>query len=626
MSQVFVDILKKYWRYESFREAQAEAIESVCSGRDTLVLLPTGGGKSLLYQVPALYLDGITVVITPLISLMKDQVDSLRKRGILARSIHSGMTPRQIDITLDNCVYGNTKLLYISPERISSEIFRVRAAKMNISLIAVDEAHCIAQWGHDFRPQYLNISTLREIAPEATMLALTASATPEVKQEIIENLRLDNPKIFQLSPSRKNISYIVRPTEDKDEQLLRIINNVKGSGIVYSRSRQECEKLSQMLKESGITADFYHGGLGYHSRSVKQDRWRNNKVRVMVATNAFGMGIDKADVRFVVHYQMCGSLESYYQEAGRAGRDGLRSYAVLLVGTDDRGRAGKRLMLEYPPVEIVKSIYTDLCNHLQIAIGDGALYPNVFSINDFSIRFGRFPLTVASAIKILQYNNYMTLTDDIELRSRVKIMVDREALYRMRVEFKQVDSLLTAMLRKYSGIFNSYVKIDEKELSTLTGYTPERVVELLNILRHMQIINYKPRAMVPLLILLQPRLSEEDLFISPETYLRRKSEAISRLEAMDHYAQSTDKCRSVLIQEYFGESEPIACGLCDVCRESKPTLESSILKAISEKPLDVKDIVRSIANDPDSILSTLEKLLEKGEIVALKDGKIAKKG
>ncbi|MFI3266268.1 MAG: ATP-dependent DNA helicase RecQ [Rikenellaceae bacterium] len=626
MQDKFLEILKRYWKYDSFRENQLEAITSVCSAKDTLVLLPTGGGKSLLYQIPALYLEGICIVITPLISLMKDQVDALRKKGILARAIHSGMTPRQIDMTLDNCVYGNTKLLYISPERIASEMFRVRFSKMKVSLIAVDEAHCIAQWGHDFRPQYLNIATLRSLKPEAVMLALTASATPEVKQEIIDNLKLDEPHVFQQSPKRNNIHYIVRKVEDKNEHLLRVINNVDGCGIVYARTRQECEQLCAMLEENGISAEFYHGGLPYQTRTIKQERWIRNQKRVMVATNAFGMGIDKADVRFVVHYDLCDSIEAYYQEAGRAGRDGKLSYAVLLVGPDDNIRAGKRLNLEFPTIESVKDMYQDINNFLQIGIGEGAMYPNIFSVNDFAIRFKKFPLNVNSAIKILQYNNYLTLTDEVERRSRVNIKVSRESLYRTRVQVQQVEAILTVLLRKYSGIFTSYVSIDENEIATLTGYTPERVVELLKILQNMQVLHYKKRDMVPMLILFQPRVPQQDLYISPESYLLRKNAAIARLESMSNYGFSMDKCRSVIIQEYFGESNPSPCLTCDVCRSTKPKLETQILKLLEVQPLDVKEIVRSIPKDADVVIEQIEKLLDKGEIVGHKDGKLSKKG
>lgn len=626
MEQKFLEILRRYWKYDSFRANQEQAIASVCSSRDTLVLLPTGGGKSLLYQIPALYLEGICIVVTPLISLMKDQVDTLRGKGILARAIHSGMTPRQIDYTLDNCVYGNTKLLYISPERIASEMFRVRFAKMKVSLIAVDEAHCIAQWGHDFRPQYLNISALREIHPKVPMLALTASATPSVKQEIIDSLKLSEPEVIQQSPERKNLCYIVRPSEDKNEQLLRIINNVEGCGIVYARTRMDCEVLSALLVDSGISAEFYHGGLPYHSRSIRQERWIRGQARVMVATNAFGMGIDKADVRFVIHYDICDSIEAYYQEAGRAGRDGKRSYAVLLVGTDDRRRADKRLKLEFPTIEAVKKVYYDICNHLQIGINEGAMRPNVFSIGEFAIRFKYFAMTVNNAIKILQYNNYMTLTDEVERRSRVKITVSREALYRTRVEVRPVEALLTTLLRKYSGIFTSYVSIDENELATLTGYTPERVVELLKILQHMQVLHYRKREMVPLLILLQPRLPQEDLYISPESYKRRKEAAIERLDNMSDYALSMDRCRSTIIQKYFGETKLSKCGICDVCRDSKPNIEEQVLDLLEDQDLEIKEIVRKIAKDAQAVVGAIEKLLDRGEIVSLKDGKMHKKG
>ncbi|MBQ2419281.1 MAG: ATP-dependent DNA helicase RecQ, partial [Alistipes sp.] len=430
MRDKLLAILKQYWGYESFRESQYEIISSVLSGRDTLALMPTGGGKSITYQLPTLMSDGLCVVITPLIALMKDQVDKLQRQGISAVAIHSGLSRRKIDIALDNCVYGDVKFLYIAPERLNSDIFRLRARRMNISLIAVDEAHCISQWGYDFRPSYLHIKTLREFQPEAPVLALTASATEQVTDDIMENLCFAEKNIIRSSFARPNLSYVVRKVEDKEEQLLRVISGVAGSGIVYVRKRETAETLCQFLQEQGVSASFYHAGLPNEERSIRQDEWVSGRVRVMVATNAFGMGIDKADVRFVVHYTMSDSMESYYQEAGRAGRDGKRSYAMLMVAPNDYKILSRRVDGNFPPIEQIKSIYEKICAYLMIAIGDGAARSYVFNIQDFCYREKLFVQTVVSALDLLERNEYMSYVDVADNPARVIFKVSRDDLYK----------------------------------------------------------------------------------------------------------------------------------------------------------------------------------------------------
>ena len=473
------DTLKRYWGFTEFRPVQLEIIRSVLEGRDTLALMPTGGGKSLTYQVPTLAREGLCIVVTPLIALMKDQVDRLRARAVPAVAIHSGLSPRQIDIALDNCAYGDVKFLYVAPERLATEAFRLRVVRMNVQLIAVDEAHCISQWGYDFRPSYLRIAELREKLPGVPVLALTASATKTVADDIMRHLKFPEPHILRSSFARPNLSYSVRRTDDKNGQLLRLVRNVPGTGIVYVRTREGTEQIADLLRQEGTTAAAYHGGLGHAERSLRQEEWLSGKTRVMVATNAFGMGIDKADVRFVVHYAMCDSLESYYQEAGRAGRDSQRAYALLLVASDDSDRIARRFEQEFPPLEKIKEIYERICSYLQIGIGDGGEASFLFNIHDFCARERLYSGTVTSALKLLQQNGYMTLTDAQENPARVMFCVSRDELYKLRVQRDELDHFIRTLLRLYNGVFTEFRPIDEGELATWSGYTVQRVKELL---------------------------------------------------------------------------------------------------------------------------------------------------
>ena len=440
-------VLERYWGFASFRPVQEQIIRSVMAGRDTLALMPTGGGKSLTYQVPTLSREGLCIVVTPLIALMKDQVDRLRARRIPAVAIHSGFSPRQIDIALDNCVYGDVKFLYVAPERLTTEAFRLRVERMKVALLAVDEAHCISQWGYDFRPSYLRIAELRERLPGVPVLALTASATALVAEDIMRHLKFAEPHLLRSSFARPNLSYSVRRTEDKEGQLLRLVHNVPGSGIVYVRTREATERIAELLRGEGVTAAAYHGGLGHAERSLRQEEWLAGKVRVMAATNAFGMGIDKPDVRFVVHYSMCDSLESYYQEAGRAGRDGRRSYALLMVAPDDESRIVRRFEQEFPPLEKIKEIYEKVCSYLGIGIGDGAEASLLFNIHDFCAREHLYSGTVQSALKLLQQNGYMTLTDAQENPARILFCVSRDDLYKLRIRREELDHFIRTLLR-----------------------------------------------------------------------------------------------------------------------------------------------------------------------------------
>lgn len=569
-------LLRRYWGFHAFRPAQEQIIRSVLDGRDTLALMPTGGGKSLTYQIPGLALEGVCLVVTPLIALMKDQVDRLRKRGIRASAIHSGLSPRQIDIVLDNCVYGDVKFLYVAPERLATEIFRLRVARMKISLLAVDEAHCISQWGYDFRPSYLRIAELRERFPEVPVLALTASATARVADDIMYHLRFAEPHIIRSSFARPNLSYSIRHTDDKNGQLLRLVRNVAGSGIVYMRTREGTEQVADLLRSEGITAAAYHGGLGHAERSLRQEEWLAGKVRVMVATNAFGMGIDKADVRFVVHYALCDSLESYYQEAGRAGRDGQRAYALLLVASDDSDRIRRRFEQEFPPLEKVKDIYEAVCSYLQVGIGDGGGASFDFNVHDFCARAKLYSGTVLSALKLLQQNGYLTLTDTQDHPARVMFCVSRDDLYRLRLRRDELDPIIRTMLRLYNGIFSDFRPIDEGELATWSGYTVERVRELLKRLWQLRVIRYIPSSRSPILYLNEERLPRADLYIAPQTYQRRRELMYERFEGMLAYASNQTECRSVVLQRYFGEEQAEACGICDLCLARKRAAKAAM--------------------------------------------------
>ena len=624
MEQKLLDTLKKYWHYDSFRPMQHEAIESILSGRDTLVLMPTGGGKSIIYQLPTLASDGLCIVVTPLIALMKDQVDSLRKRGISAVAIHSGMTPRQIDIALDNCIYGDVKFLYVAPERLSSEMFRLRVDRMNVTLLAVDEAHCISQWGYDFRPSYLRIADLRRYMPETPVLALTASATPRVAKDIMERLNFAEANVLQASFLRPNLSYSVRHTEDKEGQLMRIINNVPGCGIVYVRMRKTAEQVAQFLTEQGCSASFYHGGLPNAERTMRQDEWVNGKTRIMVATNAFGMGIDKRDVRFVVHYTMSDSLESYYQEAGRAGRDGERSYAVILMSATDNDRIINTFEKEFPNIELIRSIYHDLCSYLGVAIGDGKEASFVFNIFDFCKRYKQPLATVMSAIKLLQLNGYMTLVEDCEHPARLMFMISRDELYNIKMQNEKEEDILRSILRLYTGIFSDFRPIDEMEIAAFSKHSHEEVHALLKHLWRSNIIRYIPTNHDPLIFLDEERLPSRDVYIAPETYSHRKSLMLERFNHLLHYANEEQECRSRIIEKYFCDKMSEPCGICDNClarkrREksaSAPSFDEQILALLSTEPMTIKELIAQIKGNEQNIIEAVRQLIAEGKISA----------
>ncbi len=626
------EVLHRHWGFSTFRPLQEEVIQCVLAQKDALVLMPTGGGKSLIYQVPTLAREGMTIVITPLIALMKDQVDRLRAKGIGAVAVHAGLSPRQIDIALDNCVYDRgMRFLYIAPERIGSETLNLRLEKMNVRLIAVDEAHCISQWGYDFRPAYRRIAELRERCPEASVLALTASATEVVANDIMENLRFDEKRIFRGDFSRPNLSYAVRETDDKRGQLLRLVRNVPGSGIVYVRTREATEEVAQMLRDEGITAAAYNGGLAHTERAIRQEEWMTGKARAMVATNAFGMGIDKPDVRFVVHYTMCDSLESYYQEAGRAGRDGQRSFALLMVASDDAERVRKRFLADFPPLEQVKDIYDKIGSYLQVPIGDGALSSFSFNIHEFCAREHYYHTLVRSAADLLEQNGYLHLTDEMENPARIIFCVSRDDLYRIRCEKEELDPFIRVILRLYNGVFTDFQRIDEMEIAKWSGYTVERVKELLKRLWQLRIIRYIPSNRSPLIFYPTERLPKSDLYIAPETYKLRRELASERFEQMRNYVEGQAECRSMVLEHYFGAENPHPCGVCDIClarrraqkqKGEEKGLKEMLLEALQRGPITLAEAATLMRVSPEVASHAIDELLAAEQIRLDAGGKI----
>ena len=621
--------LEKFWGYKEFRPGQEQIIHSIMSGCDTLALMPTGGGKSLTYQVPTLAQEGLCIIITPLIALMKDQVDRLKRLGIPAVAIHSGLSFKQIDIALDNCVYGDVKFLYVAPERLATEAFRLRVQRMNVSLLAVDEAHCISQWGYDFRPSYLRIAEIRKLIPDTPVLALTASATDLVAKDIMSHMGFEKPNIIRSSFARPNLSYAVRHTDDKNEQLLRIINNVQGSGIVYMRSREGCEQLCELLRNQGISTSYYHAGLPHAERAMRQEEWTSGRTRIMVATNAFGMGIDKADVRVVVHYTMSDSLESYYQEAGRAGRDGKRSYAVLLVASDDKSKITKRFEQEFPSLETIKSVYEKVCDFVQMAVGDGLYASMPLNLHEFCRREKIYIGTMMAVMDLLEQNGYMTLTEEMENPAKVMFCVSRDDLYKIRVDRIDLDHIIRTILRLYNGIFTEFRAIDERQIAAISGYTEEKVKELLKRMWQMRIIRYIPANSSPMLFFNEERLPTNDLYIAPETYHHRKELMQERFENMVSYSMQQTECRSVVIQHYFGDQEATPCGVCDICLEqrrrkksSQTSIADTIIHLLGKEPLTTREICREIKAEPELIASVIEQMQREGKISATISGKL----
>ncbi len=563
-------ILNDHWGYTEFRPLQREIIEAVCSGMDTVALLPTGGGKSLTYQIPALALEGVCIVISPLIALMRDQVDALKKRGINAAMIDSSLSSYHIERILDNCCYGDVKLLYVSPERLSTSMFRRRVSGMRVSLVAVDEAHCISQWGHDFRPSYLKIGELRKGLEGVPFMALTATATDRVLEDITKQLNLKGQKIFRASFERNNISFLVRYTQNKLDYIYKVVSSMSEScGIVYCRTRKDTKDVADFLCSRGVSADFYHAGLGYKLRTLKQNAWSSGECRVMVATNAFGMGIDKSDVRYVVHHTLPESLEAYYQEAGRAGRDGEPSFAVLLYDSNDGRYARTRVESSYPSLKVVREVYDALHNYLNIGYEQGQETIAEYSLESLAMDARIFSFTLLSALKLLELNSYLTLIEESERPARVLFRVDRDKLYDLKTQDQKSENLLQTILRNYTGVFTDFTSIDIAFLAKIEGCTLKDVHEMLKDLSREKVLRYIPQRSTPLVNLHYDRVPSSDIYIAPSTYLQRKGWDQVRLLSCIDYAQSSQRCRMVVMCEYFNQRDVPPCGQCDVCRERR---------------------------------------------------------
>ena len=623
MEDAYLSVLKKYWGYDKFRGIQRDIIESIGSGKDTLGLMPTGGGKSITFQVPALSREGLCLVVTPLIALMKDQVHNLRQRGIKATAVYSGLSHEEIIVALENCIFGDYKFLYVSPERLATDIFQTKVRRMPVSFLTVDEAHCISQWGYDFRPSYTKIAEIRKILPDIPVLALTATATPEVVKDIQRQLAFREENVFRMSFERKNLAYVVRHTEDKMGMLCHILDSVKGSAIVYTRSRRNTKEAAEQLQAKGFTATFYHAGLNDAEKDLRQREWQTGKTRVMVATNAFGMGIDKPDVRIVTHLDIPDSIESYFQEAGRAGRDGQQAYAVLLYQKYDRTRLMKRIPETFPDKDDIRKVYEHVCYYCQMAMGDGYQVTREFNLEEFCRNFKHFPVQTNSALHLLERAGYIEYTEEQENASRLHFLLRRDELYRIHELCEEQEQLIQWILRSYGGLFSDYVFIDERRLATLSGIPDERVYQHLLALTRARILHYIPRKRTPYVTFTRKRVETDRIVLPPEVYDDRKKGFKERIEAMLHYAEEMDFCRSKVLLHYFGEEDSPECGQCDVCRQRHPAPTPDIETLILEKLKDGKKHAVGEMEFPgiprDKTAQSLKRLMEE-ETVLLSDG------
>ena len=644
----YKEVLRQYWGYDDFRGIQREIIESIGSGHDTLGLMPTGGGKSITFQVPALCSEGTCIVITPLIALMKDQVQHLRRRGIRAAAIYSGLSREEIITTLENCIFGGITILYVSPERLSSELFRTKLRHMKVSFITVDEAHCISQWGYDFRPSYLQIADIRKDLPDAPILALTATATPQVVEDIQQKLARDpsHPSltsitsqtsttsfsVFKMSFERKNLAYVVRQASDKREQLIHILESVKGCAIVYARSRRRTKEVAELLCEAGISATFYHAGLDAVVKDQRQRDWQEDKVRVMVATNAFGMGIDKPDVRVVIHIDCPDSLEAYFQEAGRAGRDGRKAYAVLLYNDADHRKLEKRINDTFPDKDYIRKVYEHLAFFYQVGVGSGYHATFEFNIDKFCHAFRHFPIQVDSALKILNRAGYIEYTEEQDNQARVMFTISRNELYRLEHSTPNEEKVITALLRNYGGLFVDYNFIDESFIASQCGLQPQQLYMILKNLSEKHILHFIPQKKTPYVRYLQRREDTENVQLPPVVYEERKEQFRERIEAMIAYATNDHVCRSRQLLRYFGEEDSHDCRQCDVClshphdQVSEPifTVEAhAILELLADgQPHHITEL-RDIQLPTEPLNVALEYLLRE-EYIFQEDGFLSK--
>ena len=623
----YQEILKQHWGYDDFRGIQEEIINSIGGGHDTLGLMPTGGGKSITFQVPAMAQKGLCIVVTPLIALMKDQVRNLRERGIKAVAIYSGMTREEIIVALENCIFGDYKFLYISPERLDTEIFQLKLRHMKVCMITIDESHCISQWGYDFRPAYLKIADIRKLLPDVPVLALTATATPEVVKDIQQKLQFrEGSQVFRMSFERNNLAYIVRRTETKQEELLHILTKVPGSAIVYTRNRKRSKEISEFLNRNQISATFYHAGLVNEDKDLRQKSWLKGETRVMVATNAFGMGIDKPDVRIVIHADVPDSPEAYFQEAGRAGRDGHKAYAVLLYAQSDKTTLNKRITDTFPDKEYIYKVYENVNFYYQMAMGDGMGCTYPFNIDEFCHNFKHFPIQVDSALKILTRAGYIEYTDEQDNVSRLMFILRRDELYRLQEYDADTEKLLHTILRSYTGLFTDYVYINEETLELRSGLTKQQIYNTLLMLTRNHILHYIPRKKTPYIIYTRER--QERVHLSREVYEDRKESYVNRIKAMIEYATAEEKCRSRMLLYYFGEKNEHNCGQCDVCLQKKATkhtptdsthLRESILQLLAESPCLAATIADKLPSDKEEVSKMVSFLLSE-EIIHLKDG------
>ena len=619
----YLDILHKYWGYPDFRGIQREIIESIGAGKDTLGLMPTGGGKSLTFQVPALAQEGVCIVITPLIALMKDQVEHLRHKGITAAAIYSGMSRDAIVTTLENCIFGGVKLLYISPERISSDLFQIKLKHMKVSFITVDEAHCISQWGYDFRPSYLQITVIRKLVPNVPILALTATATPDVIDDIQERLGFTEKNVFRMSFERKNLVYVVRQAEDKEAEMVHILQSIPKTAIVYCRSRKRTKEVTQLLMQYGISATWYHAGLEPAVKDQRQSEWQHDKVRVIVATNAFGMGIDKADVRVVIHMDCPSSLEAYFQEAGRAGRDGQKAYAVLLYNGHDNRTLQKRIEDTFPPKEYVQQVYEHLAYFYQIGVNSGEGCTFEFPIDKFCATFKHFPIRANAALILLQRAGYIDYEPNPDNNARVRFLLRRDDLYRLDSLSEKENDVVISLLRNYGGLFTDYGYVDESYIAQEAGLDRNQTYMVLVNLSKKRIIDFIPRKSIPLISYKRDRVDGSDVILDKSVYEERKEQFQKSINSVINYAQNDRVCRSRQLLYYFGEKKSVDCEQCDVClshshhddHNQQEEIKEKLLAMVADGERHHVTEVRQLDEDWDMVTKVMKELMDEEQLL-----------